>query len=728
MRGGRGSRHGRERRAGPRRAAAGAATEADRDGGERGEQTARRPRPAFGDRRRYRVIYRPCRGLESSAGRCSAPLLAAFVLALAAPLAGADGSPFALDLDRLRRRRCATSPAPRPATASRSASAGWSCARPRRRTSRWPGRGSRSSIRRSSTASPAHRTFCLAVSNTRILRRDLRLEGLPLRRRRRDLDPTASRCRRRASRRPAARSASPATAAATATRSARRGGVWRSRDDGRSWDDLDIRRAKPATYDRVACPRDGDCVAVGGEGDGIERRDRRRQGDRGRPARRKSARGSSALACDTDDPLHRDRRPRQLLLDRPPGQEVGRRRSRSRKKRRSPPSPARDRDVCVGLSGADRAADHRTSASRSVEWRRRPTDSLNLKALDCVGDACVASRQSRPPGSRASTPAIEWDRVNEVAKFDAIQCPADASATPASPAARKTSASPRTGGKLWSEPLSGVHRAEHQGGQLHRRRRMPLPRQDPDPLHRQHLHRRRNFEARRPTTTDPPGTDAQTCITKDICVGINEGVVYTTFDGAVTDWGQTAFPGKATAVACLPGRTDPAVCVATTREFLDLGTMVRDRRQGQAGTGATPTPTRGGRLEGGRLQPRAASAPRSAPKAMILTSDGKDLMHWNETILPSPVAPDEDRPMLKSVACPADGDCLVGGGHGANASSPRRPTTGPTTPTRRSTGSRARHRRSAAFGCESAVHCVAVGGTSWSALRKPTTRGGALRR
>ena len=35
--------------------------------------------------------------------------------------------------------------------------------------------------------------------------------------------------------------------------------------------------------------------------------------------------------------------------------------------------------------------------------------------------------------------------------------------------------------------------------------------------------------------------NALTCITADICVGINEGVVYTTFDGAVTDWHQNAF-------------------------------------------------------------------------------------------------------------------------------------------------------------------------------------------
>jgi len=36
-------------------------------------------------------------------------------------------------------------------------------------------------------------------------------------------------------------------------------------------------------------------------------------------------------------------------------------------------------------------------------------------------------------------------------------------------------------------------------------------------------------------------------------------------------------------------------------------------------------------------------------------------MHWNELILPAKLVPGDKRPLLKSVACPADGVCLAGG-------------------------------------------------------------------
>jgi hypothetical protein len=79
-----------------------------------------------------------------------------------------------------------TSPAPRPETASRSDSAAWSCTRPATATIRWPGRGSRWSIRRSSTASPARGTSAWP-SRTRARGGRLCVEGVPQQRRRRDL-------------------------------------------------------------------------------------------------------------------------------------------------------------------------------------------------------------------------------------------------------------------------------------------------------------------------------------------------------------------------------------------------------------------------------------------------------------------------------------------------------------------------------------------------------------
>jgi len=101
----------------------------------------------------------------------------------------------------------------------------------------------------------------------------------------------------------------------------------------------------------------------------------------------------------------------------------------------------------------------------------------------------------------------------------------------------------------------------------------------------------------------------------------------------------------------------------------------------------------------------------------VLKSAGTDLMRWTELVLPNERAPAATRPLLKSVACPADGVCLAGGVHGPDAiiasttndwadfSYDQLPGIEGAAPTITS------------FGWETADRCVAVGSTALVGVR-----------
>jgi hypothetical protein len=366
------------------------------------------------------------------------------------------------------------------------------------------------------------------------------------------------------------------------------------------------------------------------------------------------------------------------------------------------------KSVCVGLSGGV-ALRTVNLGDPAVAWQRRPIDTLNLKALDCVANACVGTGESAA-WWEGFDDGYQWSPVNEVAKFDVAQCPGAAFGDACVAGGEHDIGLSTTGGKLWQEPLAGATglniKAVNCTGQADC---LLLGKTQALSTDNIFTAGPEDFEPRRPTTVDPAGTDAQTCITKELCVGIGEGVIYTTFDGARTGWGQAKFPTRATSVACLPGRTDPAVCVATTREFVALGTMTRSGGKAKWDwryTDADP----GGKPEGVGCSP-GGECTVVGTEGMVLSSVGGDLMHWKETVVPSAVGPEEKLPVLKSVACPADGVCLVGGTHGAKVVLATTTNGWADFSYETLAGVEGKEPTLSGFGCDSAFHCVAVGGT-----------------
>jgi photosystem II stability/assembly factor-like uncharacterized protein len=483
------------------------------------------------------------------------------------------------------------------------------------------------------------------------------------------------------------------------------GGVWRSGDDGRGWDALDL-PPKPASFTRIACPDAGTCVAVGGNDDGnsavIENR-------KVTPVELpgKIGKGIQAIACDSPVRCTATDGIGQFVSLSVPSKDWG----AVKLFPKAIPVSALScpvEDVCVGLA---ESVALRTTALSSLtgEWQRRPLGTLNLKEIDCAQTACVAAGKAAT-WFASFDDGFGWARVNEVAKFDAIQCPAALEETCVAGGEKDIGMS-RTEGKLWSLPLNGYTglnvKAVNCTGLsecLFLGKTLSLFTTDLV-----------DFTPRQPTISDPRGTDALTCIDKEVCVGINEGVVYTTLDGAVTAWENDSFPDKATSVACLPGRTDPAVCVATTREFLVLGTMTQSRGQVRWNWRTTDAdPSEG--LEAVGCSP-GGQCTAVGGGGVVLTSDGTDLMHWSERILPSPLDPVETRPLLKSVACPANGTCLAGGVHGPKAIIASTTDNWADFSYDEIDGIEGAAPTVTSFGCESVDRCVAVGSTSLVGVR-----------
>jgi photosystem II stability/assembly factor-like uncharacterized protein len=491
------------------------------------------------------------------------------------------------------------------------------------------------------------------------------------------------------------------------------GGVWRSRDGGRAWSGLEI-PAKPADYEKVACPRAGDCVTIGGE-DKLES-SATIEGDKVTAVDLppKAGKAMLGLACDTASRCTATDGLGHYFSIELPGKKWG---DLGTFPKEAPVSAlsCSGKGVCVGFSGG--VALRTTNLGEpGTEWRRRPLGTLGLKALDCVADACVATGEGAA-WWEGFDDGYQWARVNEAAKFDAVDCPGGDWNDTCVAGGEHEIGLTTTGGKLWQEPLAGVTglniKAVNCTGAAD-----CLLLGKTQALFTDNIYAAgpEDFEARTPTTVDPAGTDAQTCVTRELCVGVGEGVTYTSFDAAKTGWGQASFPERAGAVACVPGRTDPTVCVAATREFVLLGTMTKnggkakwDWRTTDADPHGTP--------EGVACSP-GGQCTVVGTEGMILSSEGDGLMKWKELQLPENPPAEEVLPAFKSVACPADGHCLVGGKHGAKVVVATTDNDWADYSMQELQGVEGAEPTINAFGCDSLTHCVAVGATVLVATRK----------
>lgn len=487
------------------------------------------------------------------------------------------------------------------------------------------------------------------------------------------------------------------------------GGIWRSPDGGHKWAALDSPPGA-ASYDRVACPAAATCVAVGGTGKGDESSvviDGAKVTDVKLPVA--FGAGINGLACDTEiQCTATDGIGNYASISIPKKQWGAVRLFPKGAAATALACPAED--VCVGLSGGVALRTVNLSAA-APQWKKRPLGSLGLGALDCAGADCVAA------GKKAAwfvdfDDGFDWRRLNEVAKFSAIDCPAAFSGTCVAGGEESVGVS-RTQGRLWSLPMPAAAALSVKAVNCSGESECLILGKN-EALFTTNLE---GFAGRRPPILEAKGTDAQTCITRKICVGINGGNVYTTLDGALTDWTRNDFPGgKPAALACVPGQLAPAECLAVAGESLLLGTMTHDDDQVRWNWRFTDTePSE--KLAGVGCSP-GGECVAVGPAGEILQSDGTHLMDWSEFVLPSADLPPALRPEFDSVTCPADGVCLVGGKHGDKAVIASTTNHWADFSLQEIEGIEGASPAVEAFGCESVDRCVGVGGTSLVGVRK----------
>jgi hypothetical protein len=452
------------------------------------------------------------------------------------------------------------------------------------------------------------------------------------------------------------------------------GGIWRSADDGLSWTGVPYSAAGllggAVAFDKIACPSQSACVAAGGDTTPASIL------IRGTSVSVLStpkgiAKRWSALACDTPTrcmgaggvggysliDLGADTPRWGLVHDfrikKPLGLTVT-----------ALSCPVAN--SCVGLNDSGLALRSDNIANPNPQnWVRRPVSAI-VGTLDCVQTACVGV------GKMAAWYASfdlggGWGRVNEVAKFDVAQCSPALAPTCVAGGKENVGVS-RTGGTLWTLPIAD-HGALNTNSVNCTAPSTCLITGQTDALYTEDLDA---WTPRFGPTTAPAGSENQTCVTATLCIGVSDGVVYTTFDAGKTLWSQNQFPHvrPSSGIACIPGRTNPVTCLVPVKDLILLGTMTQDAGGLPHWSWRYTNADSDEILTAVACDPTGSRCTAVGEAGTVMTTTGDGLMDWSSQQIP-PLDPPKttvsDLPTYSSVTCPQAGFCMAGGAHGPQA-------------------------------------------------------------
>jgi photosystem II stability/assembly factor-like uncharacterized protein len=441
------------------------------------------------------------------------------------------------------------------------------------------------------------------------------------------------------------------------------GGIWRSTDAGASWTALPS-LPDTGSFRQVGCPDAGRCVAVGGTSklgstavvDGTTTT------TVPIPA---TFQGTSAVGCDQPT--------RCVVVDAVdhfafialPGSRFG----AVKQIPHATPEPKSvairqlscpAANTCVGQGGG--YVMRTTSlSSDGGGWRKRPLgDGLTapLKSLACAQAACV-SVGAHAFWFGSSDTAFTWSPANQLGKLSALQCFADPTGVCVGGGSDSV-ATTRSGGRLWTSPVSGATGLDIAAVQC----------SDPttclllgtgQTLYTTDLN---EFTGRFPPTFGPAPASGLACVNTQVCIAAGGGLTTMTTDAGQSLWSKTAFPGGMTGSAfCFPGQTDPITCVVLTVG----GGLLRGTATLTAGkpkwTWTTADIDSPAALKAVSCS-SAAHCTVVGADATVFTSDDSSLLFWTDHSIQRDVVP-ANRADLTAVDCPADGVCVAGGAHGA---------------------------------------------------------------
>lgn len=452
------------------------------------------------------------------------------------------------------------------------------------------------------------------------------------------------------------------------------GGVWRSADDGVTWKDLQVDAA--GSYTKVACADRGRCVAVAGAdvaspatpsiavltGTKVDTSIKP-------PAPEPKWSGALGAACDRATRcLVTSAAGTYATLTLPSG-AWGDVQTFPAKAKASPPTvtdlscPAAN--TCIGLTTGLVLRTTNLSSSSDTSWQRRPNGDaipFNLKAIACADASCVTVGAGATWFASADL-GFNWAAVNLVPGMDAVTCAGTAPGTCVG--AGKDSVGVGHGnGTLWNAPVykhSGLDTkwlgCFDAAGCMQIGRDGALATTD-----------LRVFDGLFPPTFDVAGVSAADCLSATLCVAVVGGATLTSLDGSKTVWSQTSFPPVLpAAMDCVPGKTDPVTCFATTADgYVLRGTMTLTDKPRWDWVYTTADADSALAAIACSSAPVSCTATGKAGEIWVSDPADPTVMSWHQRQLLDNLLVD-DRPDFATVTCPASGICLAGGEHGGLA-------------------------------------------------------------
>jgi hypothetical protein len=475
------------------------------------------------------------------------------------------------------------------------------------------------------------------------------------------------------------------------------GGIWQSTDQGQTFSSLRPSSA-PGAYRSLACPADGVCLLVGA----------------GRPAVLNGTAATaiavpttstlSSIACESGSTCTAaDDAGRVISISAPwtTWQKVVRLPKDLSVVSLSCPAA----NTCVGLTGAGPVV--RTTNRSGGVWKKRPTGSVDLIALDCGGSRCVAvGKAASWYGSQ--TIGLHWDQVNAVPKQDVVDCPGARGSGRCLGAGMEFIGRSTTGGDLWKTPL-GVTSLSAKGVSCAAFPTCFVISKDRTLAS---TNGGLMWNDRRPAGSITSGPDAATCLDAERCIAVGGENVFTTLDGARTGWHIGPIPPAPKepfeSIAC-PTRV---LCVIDTPTTILVGRLSTGGGVGWKwlGSDADPSAALGG---------LACSSPSSCTavglQGEVLTSTDSTLLHWHERQIGT--GPLVNRPPLVAVSCPANGVCVAAGNRGYVATTTTNWKTWSIEQVGSSPESGAARPNFKGVSCVSTKRCVLVGDTAFTGTR-----------
>ena len=494
------------------------------------------------------------------------------------------------------------------------------------------------------------------------------------------------------------------------------GGIWRSTDDGRSWTGVPLPTTAPATtsFDKIACATPDACVLAGGD-------------DMPSSA---LVRGTTVTLLDT--PIGIDKRFAALACDGPAhcvgtgGQgnytvmtmDATPTWGTAHAFRKNPLQAGVTvkmlvcpvENSCLGLNGDGDALRTDALADPGTGWRMRPAPAI-ISALTCVTTSCIgvgkmaAWYESFDLGGG-------FTRVNEVAKFDIAVCGGPLEGACIAGGTENIGRS-ITGGTLWNLPIADRGAFNTKAIRCTSSLACAL-------FGQFEVLVTDDMSAYRPRfgpVQSATGSDTQTCVTDTVCVAVSESVVYTTFDGGLTQWSSNQFPKvrPMSGMACLPGKTDPVTCLVPIKYNVLLGTMTRDAQGLPQWLWRWTNADADQLITAVSCAPGGSSCAAAGVSGEILTTT--NLMDWSQQTIPVGV-PVGSLPDYTSITCPSAGFCMAGGKQGVQ-SIVASTLDGYATYSYDKIGDLRAAPGISGFGCESVNRCIAVGSTVLVGVRNP---------